>query len=223
MRLLLERAAASPQPPPSVRRAVPLLGGGKSGPRSPEGESWDLQWSALSAARVSLRGASSDPGPHPDDHTSPPHVPRRGVASLCDVRSARHFHAPAVQISLIQPVLNAPIRDAPSNVGTIRSCAVREGHIALLWWTAGKALKEAATRGYDGVASTEPVVARHALALLLTQARHDAPRLLEAHPDLPAWSTRPPCSTSPPVRWCSSARDQATANNGVWHDIGQQR
>ena len=34
---------------------------------------------------------------------------------------------------------------------------------------AGKALKDAALRGYDGVAAMEPVVARHALALLSAQ------------------------------------------------------
>ena len=34
---------------------------------------------------------------------------------------------------------------------------------------AGKALKDAAARGYDAVAATEPVVARHALAILLSQ------------------------------------------------------
>ena len=63
MRLLLERAAASPQPPPGAKRAgvVPSFhlgggGGGGAGSRSPQGDAWDLRWSALSAGRAALRG-----------------------------------------------------------------------------------------------------------------------------------------------------------------------
>ena len=50
VRALLERAAASPSQLPSAKRI---------GRRSSQAETWDVQWSALSAARASLRGGST--------------------------------------------------------------------------------------------------------------------------------------------------------------------
>ena len=49
---------------------------------------------------------------------------------------------------------------------------------------AGKALREAATKGMDGILSQEPTAARHALALALHLAQHNAPQLLQAQKDL---------------------------------------
>ncbi len=49
---------------------------------------------------------------------------------------------------------------------------------------AGKALREVATKGMDGILSQEPTVARHALALALHLAQHNAPQLLESQKDL---------------------------------------
>jgi hypothetical protein len=48
----------------------------------------------------------------------------------------------------------------------------------------GKALREAGKRGLDGVVSQEAVVARHALALLVGLAMHNAGQLLEQHKEL---------------------------------------
>ena len=50
--------------------------------------------------------------------------------------------------------------------------------------TAGKALREASSKGMDGILSQEPTVARHALALALHLAQHNAPQLLESQKDL---------------------------------------
>lgn len=50
--------------------------------------------------------------------------------------------------------------------------------------TAGKALRDASTRGMDGIVSQEPTVARHAMALLVGLARHSGPQLLEQHKEL---------------------------------------
>ena len=67
VRMLLERAAASPQPPPSTKRAGGPsfglgVGGGAGGSRgSPHGDAWDLRWSALAAGRAGLRGALFPP------------------------------------------------------------------------------------------------------------------------------------------------------------------
>ncbi|KAK9919131.1 hypothetical protein WJX75_009619 [Coccomyxa subellipsoidea] len=94
VRALLERAASSPSQLPSAKR---------TGRRSSQGDAWDVQWSALSATRASLRG---------------------------------------------------------------------------------KALRDASTRGMDGIISQEPVVARHALALLVGLTRHNATQLLEQHKEL---------------------------------------
>ena len=49
---------------------------------------------------------------------------------------------------------------------------------------AGKALREAATKGMDGILSQEPTAARHALALAVHLAQHNAPQLLDAQKDL---------------------------------------
>ncbi|CAL8471398.1 g10940 [Coccomyxa elongata] len=94
VRALLERAAGSPSQLPSAKR---------TGRRSSQAETWDVQWSALSAARASLRG---------------------------------------------------------------------------------KALRDASTRGMDGIVSQEPTVARHAMALLVGLARHGGAQLLEQHKEL---------------------------------------
>lgn len=50
--------------------------------------------------------------------------------------------------------------------------------------SAGKALRDASTRGMDGIVSQEPTVARHAMALLVGLARHSGPQLLEQHKEL---------------------------------------
>ncbi len=49
---------------------------------------------------------------------------------------------------------------------------------------AGKSQRDAASRGLDGIVSQEPVAARHALALLVGLARHNAIQLLEQHKEL---------------------------------------
>lgn len=49
---------------------------------------------------------------------------------------------------------------------------------------AGKAQRDAASHGLDGIVSQEPVAARHALALLVGLARHNAIQLLEQHKEL---------------------------------------
>ena len=59
---------------------------------------------------------------------------------------------------------------------------------------AGKALRDAATKGMDGILSQEPTVARHALALALYLAQHNAPQLLDAQKDL-ATVVAATCST----------------------------
>ena len=48
----------------------------------------------------------------------------------------------------------------------------------------GKALRDASTRGMDGIVSQEPTVARHAMALLVGLARQSGPQLLEQHKEL---------------------------------------
>jgi hypothetical protein len=61
----------------------------------------------------------------------------------------------------------------------------------MVWWilcpedlTAGKALRDASSKGMDGILSQEPTVARHALALALHLAQHNAPQLLDSQKDL---------------------------------------
>ena len=45
-------------------------------------------------------------------------------------------------------------------------------------------MREIATKGMDGILSQEPTVARHALAVALHLAQHNAPQLLDTQKDL---------------------------------------